>query len=136
MKKIMLALLLMGSFVTGQGQVKDSTAEDNVLDEVEVEAEFPGGIPAWSAYLRKNLNGNVPLDNDAPIGKYTVIVRFIVSKTGTISDIQADTKHGYGLEKEVMRIIQKSPNWKPAIQNVRPVNAYRRQPVSFVVDDP
>jgi len=31
---------------------------------------------------------------------------------------------GYGMEQEVLRIIQRSGNWTPAYQNKRPVNSY------------
>jgi protein TonB len=37
------------------------------------------------------------------------------------------------MEEEVVRIIKKGPKWKPAVQNGKLVNAYRRQPVTFVV---
>lgn len=107
--------------------------ENKVFTKVENEAEFPGGQGAWGNYLRKNLNANTPVDNGAPEGTYTVIVRFIVSKDGSISDVQPETKFGYGMEDEAAKIIKKGPKWKPALQNGRNVNAYRRQPITFVV---
>lgn len=39
------------------------------------------------------------------------------------------------MEDEVVRIIEKSGNWTPALQNGKAVNAYRKQPVTFVVDE-
>ena len=107
--------------------------ENKIFTKVENEAEFPGGQGAWGNYLRKNLNANTPVDNGAPEGTYTVIVRFIVSKDGSISDVQPETKFGYGMEDEAAKIIKKGPHWKPALQNGRNVNAYRRQPITFVV---
>jgi protein TonB len=107
--------------------------ENKVFTKVENEAEFPGGQGAWGNYLRKNLNANAPVDNGAPEGTYTVIIRFIVSKDGSISDVTPETKFGYGMEDEAAKIIKKGPRWKPALQNGRNVNAYRRQPITFVV---
>lgn len=107
--------------------------EDAVFSRVEVEASFPGGNNGWKDYLIKNLKADVPVKKNAPVGTYQVIVRFIVSKDGTVSDVYAETNHGYGMEKEVIRVIRKGPKWVPAMQNGRPVNAYRRQPVTFVV---
>lgn len=109
--------------------------ENKVFNKVEVEAAFPGGNSAWTRYLERNLNANTPVDNSAPPGTYQVIVRFIVSKDGSISDVQAETKHGYGMEEEAIRAIKKGPKWTPALQNGRNVNAYRRQPITFVVTD-
>ena len=113
----------------------DSTVEldKRVFTKVQNEAEFRGGIYAWTRYLEYNLNANVPIKNGAPDGVYQVIVKFIVAKDGSINKIIAETNHGYGMEQEVIRIIEKGPKWTPAKQNGRPVNAYRRQPVNFVI---
>lgn len=109
--------------------------ESTVFNKVEIEAEYPGGSAAWAKYLRNNLDANTPVDNGASEGTYTVVVRFIVSKDGSISDVVAETKHGYGMEAEAMKIIKKGPKWTPAQQNGRMVNAYRRQPITFVVQE-
>ena len=109
--------------------------EDKVFTKVENEAKFPGGTAAWVRYLQKNLNPNTPVDNGARSGTYQVIVKFIVSKDGSISDVQPETKHGYGMEEEAIKIIKRGPKWTPALQNGRNVNAYRRQPITFVVEE-
>jgi protein TonB len=109
--------------------------EDKIFTKVENEAAFPGGETAWRRYLEKNLNPSTPVDNGAPAGTYQVIVRFVVSKDGSISDVQAETKHGYGMEDEALKIIKRGPKWTPALQNGRNVNAYRRQPITFVVQE-
>lgn len=115
---------------------KESQSPDStVFDKVEQEAEFPGGPEAWLRYLQSNLNADVPIKKRAKNGTYTVIVRFIVNKDGTISNIKAETNYGHGMEKEVIRVIKEGPNWMPAIQDGRKVRAYRRQPVTFVVSD-
>ena len=111
------------------------TSEGNVFEKVDIEATFPGGESAWRKYLEKNLNPNVPVENGAPVGIYTVIVQFIVDKTGAISDIKTLTNFGYGMEQEVMRIMKKSPMWTPARQNNSTVKAYRKQPIVFVLED-
>ena len=104
------------------------------FERVEEEASFPGGLSAWKTFLMKNLNPNTPVDKGAPSGKYTVIVQFVVSKDGTVSNIKALTNFGYGMEEEVLRILANSGNWNPARQNGKNVNAYRKQPISFVVE--
>ena len=109
--------------------------EDKVFNKVEVEAEFPSGNQGWREYLMKNLKANVPVKKKAPAGTYTVVIRFIVNKDGRIRSIEPETSFGYGMEEEVMRIIKKGPKWIPAMQNGRPVNAYRRQPVTFMVEE-
>ena len=122
----------------GKGVVeapKDETNYDQTFTKVEVDAEFPGGNAAWARYLQRNLNNQVPADNNAPPGTYRVVVQFIVDKEGNVSDVKALTSFGYGLEEEAVRAIRKGPKWIPAIQNGRQVKAYRSQPITFVVPE-
>ena len=116
-------------------EIKDVDTATSVFEEVEIEAEFPGKLAGWRKYLEKNLNANIPIDNGAPIGIYTVIVQFIVDKQGNVSGVKSLTNMGYGMEAEVVRVINKSGSWEPAIQKGKPVKAYRKQPVTFVVQD-
>jgi hypothetical protein len=112
--------------------IDTSKAGDLIFEKIDIEAGYPGGITAWRKYLERNLNAIVPVDNGAPAGYYTVHVRFIVSRTGEVTDVKALTNIGYGMEQEVIRIIKKSGKWTPGIQNDRAVNSYHTQPVTFV----
>jgi len=107
--------------------------EAKVFEQVEFEASYPGGDDAWRKFLEQNLNGAIPADKGAPPGAYTVVIQFVVDKEGKISDIKALTAHGYGMEAEVIRLLRKAPRWNPAIQEGRPVKAYRKQPVTFSI---
>ena len=141
--KIILSFLLIVTATTLLSQTPDpppppplpDSLGERIFEKVEVEATFRGGEAAWRKYLEKNLNPNAPVENGAPIGIYTVIVQFIVDKSGNISDVKTLTNFGYGMEQEVVRIIQKGPAWTPASQNNRAVKAYRRQPITFVIED-
>ncbi|HMJ48579.1 MAG TPA: energy transducer TonB [Ferruginibacter sp.] len=99
------------------------------------EAEFPGGGKSWVEFLSETMHSDVPVKKKAPVGKYQVIARFIVDKKGKVTDIVAETNHGYGMEEEVIRVLKKSPKWEPAIHLGKQVNAYRRQPITFVVSE-
>lgn len=112
---------------------KAQVPEDSVYAKVEIEASFPGGDAVWRNYLTLSLNSDVAVNNYAPPGTYTVVVQFIVNKDGTITDVKPLTNHGFGMEDEVIRMISQGPNWNPAIQNGKPVKAYRKQPVTFQV---
>jgi protein TonB len=114
---------------------KKEDDENTIFTKVEVEAAFPGGDAGWRRYLEKNLQGFNPADNGAPAGNYTVYVQFVVDKEGNISDVRALTNHGYGMEDEAMKVIKKGPKWTPAIQNGRNVKAYRKQPITFQVQE-
>ena len=109
--------------------------ENEVFTKVEVEADFPGGTKAWTRFLTSNLDNETAQNNGAPPGTYRVVVRFIVAKDGSVSDVVAETSFGYGIEQESVRAIKKSGKWIPAEQNGRNVTAYKRQPITWVVQE-
>ena len=118
----------------GKQVIEEKKDDDNkIFEKVEVEASFKGGEGAWRKYLERNLNASTPVDNGAPEGNYTVVVQFIVDKEGNISDVKANTNHGYGMEEEAVKVIRRGPPWVPAVQNGRNVKAYRKQPITFQV---
>lgn len=117
-------------FIKGIIQEKRNTEPELPLAIVQVEAQFIGD---WVKFLRRNLDPETPIRNNAPAGRYTVVVQFVVDKEGNVSDIKTLTSHGYGLEAEAIRVLKKAPKWKPAIQNGYEVKAYRKQMITFDV---
>lgn len=110
------------------------TRTDSVFSRENEEAYFIGGEPAWRSFLVNNINVQVPVNNRASAGEYTVMVKFIIEKDGTVSNISAETYPGYGTEAEAIRVIKKSPKWMPAKQYGQLIRAYRRQPIIFYVE--
>ena len=127
----LLILLVFVSFFT----IAQEPVRDSILNAVDTEAAFPGGSGGWRNYLVNTLDATVPIDKGAPAGTYRVMIRFIVKDDGTVSDVFAETSHGYGMEKESIRVIEKGPDWIPAILNGKNVTAYRRQPITFVIQE-
>ena len=103
------------------------------IDCIGTEAEFPGGISQWMHFVERNLKSDVPVNKGAPVGQYTIMVRFVVNTDGLIEQIKYLTHFGYGMEEEVERMLKRSPRWAPARQHGRKVKAYRIQPVTFAV---
>ncbi len=144
-----IILIALCSFINSSPSLKQYDLNKNIQDttpvleedenkkfaSVEIEAEFPGGDNGWIRFLTQNLNSEVPIKKKAPAGVYTVIIQFIVNTDGTISEFKPLTNLGYGMEEEVIRVLKNSPRWKPAIQDKRKVRAYRKQPVTFQVEE-
>ncbi|MBU3714737.1 MAG: hypothetical protein FGM46_07285 [Ferruginibacter sp.] len=107
--------------------------ENKIFTKVDVDASFPGDLVGWQKYLQSALDATIPAKYGAPPGSYTVIIRFIVDKDGSVSDVFSETAHGYGMETESIRVIRNSGKWTPAIQNGRNVTAYKRQPITWMV---
>jgi periplasmic protein TonB len=117
-----------------------ATAADGIFTKVDVEASFTGGEVEWRKYLTKNLNvDKVALKVKFPRRqkefRQTIIVKFIVNKQGEISSVTAENEDAdpYCIA-EAIRVIKDSPKWVPAQQNGRIVNAYRRQPITFIFE--
>ncbi len=92
-------------------------------------AEFPGGLSAFSRFLSKNLRAPADLN---PGEKKTVLAQFKVDMNGKISEIVILNSAGEKYDKEVIRVLNKMPAWKPAVQNGHKIAIYLKQPVSFL----
>ena len=116
------------------------SGEIKIFTKVDIEAQFAGGETGWRKYLMQNLDGDkVAKKIKIPSGekqfKETIIVKFVVSKDGSISYVEAENAdaNAYCIA-EAERVIKISPKWVAAKQNGRTVNAYRRQPITFLFE--
>jgi protein TonB len=118
--------------------------EDKVFQKVEIDAEFPGGTGAWTKYVSREIERNSDeIMEDGKSG--TVVVLFIVDKEGAVSEVRAlpcgeagvpnCVGPGSKLAEVAVAAIKKGPKWKPAIQNGKSVKAYRRQPVTYRIEE-
>lgn len=121
--------------IIGESTFSKEDETGKVFYVVQIPAEFPGGINGWRKYLERNLDSDLPVSNGAPAGKYTVVVSFLVDKSGAISDVVAENDPGYGTKAEAVRVITKGPNWKPAIQNGNKVIYRHKQSITFMVSE-
>jgi periplasmic protein TonB len=101
---------------------------DKTFTKVEIESDYPGGASAWQRYLNKSLKyPQEAIDQEI---QGTVIVQFIVDKAGNVSDVEA-ISGANELRDEAVRVIKKSGQWTPAVQNGRQVKSYKKQPITF-----
>jgi len=114
---------------------KEEDYETGVVIHVQIEAQYPGGIKEWSKFLERTLNTEIPIENGAPAGRYTVLVSFLVDKEGNVSEIQALNDPGYGTVAEAIKVIKKSRQWIPAIQNGNHVIYRQKQSITFVINE-
>ena len=114
-----------------EAPLKNYTEDDNKFIPVEIEATFKGD---WNAYIKKEIEKNIEELTEAGESG-TCIVKFIVSKDGAVSDVEAITMKGSKLAEVAVNAIRKGPKWIPARQNGREVNAYRQQPITFKINE-
>lgn len=126
------------NFIGERGLLKeyDSTGAvktDSVFNRQLVEPTFPGGEDGWRNFLRKTLDPNVPAVNNAPDGKYTIIMKFYINRDGTLGDISPDHDPGYGMVQEATRVL-KMQKWIPPIRYGIYRRVYRFQPITFLIE--
>jgi periplasmic protein TonB len=117
----------------GAGIIQEKKPEEpTIWTSVQVPAKCDCD---WMKFLTRNLNGEIPIENGAPVGRYNVIIQFVVDEQGSVSDITPLTNFGYGMEQEAIRVLKKAKGWKPGIQNGHEVKSYHKQPITFVVEE-
>ena len=112
----------------------DSLATSPKVDsftKVEIESEFPGGLPAWNRFLSNTLVYPPKAVRKKIEGQ--VVARFIVEKNGEISNIEI-VSGPKELWNAVLDALHQSPRWKPAIQYGRKVKSYKSQPFNFKLE--
>lgn len=134
MRSILLfALLTTCGYTFGQTVARVSS-EFPVFTVVERMPEFPGGEEALAKFLQNNLfYPQMERDNDIQ-GK--VVVSFIISEVGSVSDVAVKKSVSRGLDKEAMRVINKLPKFKPGMQQGKSVKVAAELPVVFKLIEP
>jgi periplasmic protein TonB len=96
------------------------------------DASYPGGMEAFTKFLKKNLETPGELETGE---KKKVYVRFVVDVEGIISNIQVIQSAGEEYDKEVLRVLKKMPKWVPAMQNGAKTAVNFTQTVTFVGEE-
>lgn len=116
--------------------VTDSDKEDltdgdikDVFHVVEQMPAFPGGDKALLDYIKANIQYPESAIESALEGR--VVVRFIVRKDGTLSNLKIVKSLQEDCDKEALRIVKKMPQWIPGKQRGKEVDVYYAIPVLF-----
>lgn len=98
--------------------------------KVEKESQFPPNNQAWIRYLQRTMR-YPPEAKDNEI-QGVVVVEFKVDEEGNVKDVKA-ISGPVELYEEAERVIRKSGQWIPAIQNGRKVKSIKKQPINFTL---
>lgn len=112
--------------------LKEGGAEpsvDNPFITVEDMPVFPGGESAMQKFVADNLKYPESAQKAGIQGRVTV--RFIVGKTGDISDVRVIRGIDPECDAEAVRMIQSMPNWTPGKQNGIAVPVYFTLPIVY-----
>ncbi len=89
-------------------------------------AEFPGGFDGISKYVAVNFDENIAAEIAGRI-----IVRFVVEKDGSISNVEVIKSLSNESSKEAIRVIKSMPKWKPGKNNGKAIRLQFTLPLNF-----
>jgi TonB-dependent SusC/RagA subfamily outer membrane receptor len=134
-----------------------SQGDDKIFDKPEVLPEFPGGEAELYGWLARNVKYPSEAIESGVQGR--MIVRFVVEKDGSISDVKIvkgadkrgvivtaykakddspeelkkenEEKGLKALQVESVRVVKAMPQWKPGTNKGKPVRCYFHLPIVF-----
>ncbi len=114
--------------------IEEEVDEKQILDVLDEQPEFPGGMQALMDFLRENMKyPRISRDNGS---QGRVIVRFIVNSDGSIQDVEvAESSGDIYLDKEAVRVVGMMPKWIPGREEGKPVRVKFVLPVNFRLGD-
>ena len=110
--------------------VKITAVDEEIYQVVEQVPEFKGGMDALMKYLSSNINYPQEAKDKNIQGK--ALIRFVVEKDGSITDVEVARSSGNDLlDQESMRVVKSMPKWNPGKQSGRAVRTRFVLPVMF-----
>lgn len=95
----------------------------------DVVAEFPGGQDSLKQFINKNLK--YPKDCEKEGINGSVMISFVVNADGSLDNFNVLHSPDERLNKEVLRVIDLMPKWKPALLENKPIKMKCTIPVTF-----
>ncbi|WP_029903822.1 energy transducer TonB [Prevotella sp. 10(H)] len=109
--------------------VEEKPVEEKPFVTVEQMPSFPGGETEMHKFIFDNLKYPMVAQETGIQGRVTV--RFVVTKTGAISDVTVIRGIDPSCDKEAVRVIKSMPKWIPGKQNGLNVPVYFTLPIVF-----
>ncbi|MBN2662799.1 MAG: energy transducer TonB [Bacteroidales bacterium] len=108
----------------------DDPFEFKVTDDPVIVAEvMPEPMVNINSFISNNVKyPQLAIDNEI---QGTVYIRFVVSKTGKVTDVEVYRGVDPILDEEAVRVVKSLPDFKPGLQGGRPVNVWYNVPIIF-----
>lgn len=106
--------------------------EAEIFDFPEVETQFKGGSKGMQTYISKHVKYPMEAIENNIQGK--VYLRFIVEKSGEVSNVHVERGVHASLDREARRVIANMPKWKPGKNDGKKVRTRVRLPINFTLN--
>lgn len=105
------------------------SSNNRVYTIVEEMPSYSGGEAAMYKFIHENLRYPTTKQENAIQGR--IILRFIISKTGKIKNIEKVKDTGESLADSLIKVIEKMPDWNPGKQNGKAVDVFYTLPIQI-----
>ena len=109
--------------------VPQEPVKGDVFTVVENPPQYPGGMKELMTFLGKNIQYPAEAHKNNIEGR--VIVQFVVTKDGSVSDFKVIRSVHPLLDAEALRVLSTMSKWTPGTQKGQPVNVKYIVPVGF-----
>lgn len=110
---------------------KDGVIEITLKPTVDVQPDFPGGRMAMLSFIKEKMVYPAEAIEKGITGQ--VIVKFVIEKDGSLSNLKVLRGVDPSLDKEALRIVQSMPNWIPASRNGENVSVEYDTNINFIL---
>jgi len=106
-----------------------TTYTEPPLEFAEKQPEFKGGNDAMYKFIADQMKYPATAVELGIQG--TVFVKFVVDKSGKLTNIKAERGLGRGCDEEAVRIVQSMPDWNPGVSKGTTVNVNQMLMIKF-----
>jgi protein TonB len=134
MIKYSFIALLLTFPVLLKAQTVTATKHPNTMSNVkaiDVEPQFPGGTKAFNKYLSKNVIYPEGASRNELYGAVTIAMA--IEKDGSVSEVKIVKGLSDVMDKETIRLMNRSPKWKPGMQGGQPIRVRYTFTINYAV---
>lgn len=138
---ILLVVMLLSSAV--KAAEKSVGKQDTIsTGHVDTMPQFKGGVAAWNRFLQNRMNISElvrTMDSTAYVTygtRQTAVLEFTVCEDGAVCDVVVVNRDKISplFEKEVLRVMSRSPKWDAATKDGIPVRTKFKQTIMAILD--
>lgn len=127
---LMAFTLFMGNAQTAQvTEIKIVADNDTIMETPDIMPEYKGGLEGLMGFLGSNLVYPTECAENDIQGK--VLVKFVVTKNGTVDNVEVAKSVHPLLDAEAVRVVSLLQDWIPGEVNGEAVNVYYTLPINF-----
>lgn len=106
--------------------------KNGVYTLLEDQPAFPGGANAFMKYISQNIKyPKTDMENNV---QGRVVAQFVVERDGSLTEIKAVRAPSKAMGDEAIRVLKRSPKWKPGKVKGKAVRAMYTVPVTFTLE--